>query len=663
MRLFDWLSFIGPVVVSALLLGSGGCGKVGSRQHDPATNSSGGTEDVGGATSSAGAPATTQGGVSDSEGGAGESEGGAGESEGGAGENEGGQAGATNTRPEAFTLTPVSIKTLHFEWTELAGATEYQLFEDVDGAGPAEPLLLAKLSSDTHEYDALVFLPRVIDAHYTLRICIASDCSSTRRARVLDDLAAAIGYVKASNTNAGDVFGTSVALSADGSTMIVGAPSEDSAAHTVDGDQSDNTGLESGAAYVFVRDGLRWSQQAYLKASTTLGGEQFGKQVAISADGNTVAIGALGETSKRGSTELALDSGAAFVFTRSDGSWSEQAMLKSSNSEADDQVGWSVALSADGNTLAVGALGEDSDTRGVAAGTSLANEAAQDSGAAYVFERANDVWTEQAYVKASNTGAGDLFGWSVALSADGTTLAVSARGEASSARGTSSDDSEQADDSAAFSGAVYLFVREQSTWKQQAYLKASNTDQADSFGTALALSAGGDTLAVSAINEQSLATGVDGDQADNSESVCGAVYVFVRHDASWQQQAYIKASNTADHAQFGRALTLSSTGDLLAVGAPGEDGAGSGINSDQVDEDSRRGAAYLFLRRAERWSQSAYLKASNSGVLDAFGGALALSADGGTLAVSAPQERSLATGVGGDQLDDSGGYCGALYLY
>src|SRR5688572_24260362 len=154
----------------------------------------------------------------------------------------------------------------------------------------------------------------------------------------------AISYVKASNTGANDAFGISVALSADGNTLAVGAYFEDSSA---------------GGVYVFGRSGCAWSQQAYVKASNAGAGDAFGVSVALSADGNTLAVGAYFEDSGTpgvNSTpdEAAFSSGAAYVFSRSGGVWSQQAYVKASNTGAGDLFGVSVALSADGNTLAVG---------------------------------------------------------------------------------------------------------------------------------------------------------------------------------------------------------------------------------------------------------------------------------------------------------------------
>jgi hypothetical protein len=147
-------------------------------------------------------------------------------------------------------------------------------------------------------------------------------------------------------------------------------------------------------------------------------------------------------------------------------------------------------------------------------------------------------WSQQAYIKASNTDADDSFGRSVALSGD--TLAVGASLEDSAATGI---DGDQSDNSATNAGAVYVYTRDATgVWSQQAYIKASNTDAEDEFGL-VALS--GDTLAVGAFQEASAASGIDGDQSDNNASNSGAVYVYTRDGAGvWSQQAYIKASNT-----------------------------------------------------------------------------------------------------------------------
>lgn len=336
-----------------------------------------------------------------------------------------------------------------------------------------------------------------------------------------------------------------------------------------------------------------------------------------------------------------------------------RAYIKASNTEAADEFGRALALSGDGNTLAVGAPFEDSAATGI--GGDQADNSAGGAGAVYIYIRSGATWVQQAYVKASNAEAGDAFGIAVALSADGNTLAVGARGEASAATGI---DGDQADNIAANAGAVYVFTRSGIVWTQQAYIKSSNTAADDQFGFAVASSSDGNTLVVGAPGEDSSATGIGGNQADNGNVSSGAVYVFARSGIVWMQQAYIKASNTGSGDQFGSAVAASSDGNTLAVGAPGEDSFATGIGGFQADNSApSSGAAYIYTRSGAVWTQQAYVKALNTGVNDQFGSAIALSGDGNTLAVGAALEDSAASGVGGNQADNTALNAGAAYLY
>src|SRR6266545_3194003 len=199
----------------------------------------------------------------------------------------------------------------------------------------------------------------------------------------------------------------------------------------------------------------------------------------------------------------------------------------------------------------------------------------------------------QAYVKASNTGAADDFGFAVALSSDGNTLAVGTPGEASATSGN------PADNTAPSAGAVYVYTRSGTTWTQQAYIKASNPDAGDQFGTSVALSSDGNTLAVGATGEDSALTGtagiVDETTAGNAAPGAGAVYVFTRVGTAWTQEAYIKASNTGVLDLFGFSVSLSGDGDILAVGAIGESSAATGIGGNQTDNSAAdAGAVYVY---------------------------------------------------------------------
>lgn len=363
-------------------------------------------------------------------------------------------------------------------------------------------------------------------------------------------------YLKASNTDAQDWFGESVAISGD--TVVVGARYESSIATGVDGNQSDNSALGAGAAYVFVRNGTIWSQQAYLKASNTDADDYFGLSVAVA--GETIVVGASGESSSASgvdgdqSDNSAVSAGAAYVFVRSGTNWSQQAYLKASNPDGSDSFGLSVAV--DGETVIVGAPNESSSATDIDGDQS--DNSALASGASYVFVRNGIAWSQQAYLKASNTGASDGFGLRVAISGD--TLVVGAYSEDSSATGVDGDES---DNSAVTAGAAYVFVRSGTSWSQQAYLKASNTGRDDAFGWSVAVS--GDTIVVGAYVEDSNATGIDGNQNDNSASEAGAAYVFLRSGSSWSQQAYLKGSNTDAGDRFGQSVAVS--GETVVAGA------------------------------------------------------------------------------------------------
>lgn len=459
-------------------------------------------------------------------------------------------------------------------------------------------------------------------------------------------------YLKASNTQgekswgSGDEFGFSVAVS--GNTVVVGAPYEDSRAIGVNGNQADNSVRLSGAAYVFVRQGTNWSQQAYLKATPSSANGNFGQAVAI--EGDTIVVGAPGQSSG--------NSAGAYVFIREGTNWTRQASLRGSNTEAGDVFGFAVSLSRD--TLIVGAPYEASNGRGVN-GTQN-NNSTFAAGAAYVFLREGTNWVQQAYLKASNSKVsstpqqdvlGDLFGFSVAV--DGDTIIVGAAEEDSDATGVNGD---QSNTRAPRSGAAYIFVRGGNTWTHQAYLKASNTGRGDSFGGSVAIS--GDTAVVGAYQEDSNARGINSDPNNNSRSNSGSAYVFVRRGADWTQEAYLKASNPDAEDWFGRSVTIS--GDTISVGAPFEDSTATGVNGSQTSNAADgSGAAYLFTRNGTSWSQVAYLKPSNSSFCWAYGFSVALSGD--LFIAGASGEFSNAIGVNGNQRNSNAIDSGAAYLY
>jgi hypothetical protein len=194
----------------------------------------------------------------------------------------------------------------------------------------------------------------------------AADVSVTNHATPLP-----LGEIIPVSTLALDFTGFSVALSADGNTVVFGAPQEDGGSTGTMGDPSMRTTAGAGAAFVYVRSGESFVLQAYIKASAIDPFDQFGTSVALSADGNTLAVSALLEDSAAtgingaDSDDSALNSGAVYVFTRSGSTWSQQAYIKASNAQAQDNFGASVALSGDGDTLIATSPLESSDATGI----------------------------------------------------------------------------------------------------------------------------------------------------------------------------------------------------------------------------------------------------------------------------------------------------------
>ncbi|WP_416401473.1 integrin [Alicycliphilus denitrificans] len=569
-----------------------------------------------------------------------------------------GSNGGNLAAPSGFSVG-YNAKSYQFSWSATPGATRYELVEDPDGASGAQSEATVDSTITANSYTHALagqLLHERINATYRVRACDASGCGAYSAA-ITPDVSKAVGYFKASNTGRGDGFGISVVLSADGSTMAVGAPGEASKATGANGDQADDTASGAGAVYVFTRQGSGWSQQAYLKASNTrlLTNErgypysaQFGARLALSSDGSTLAVGAPREASNtRGvngdqSNTDTPGAGAVYIFQRSSGAWSQQAYMKSSNTapvaEYRDDIaagsyvvnaamfGDGVALSADGRLLAVGAPGEAGNATG--------------GGAVYVFTQGTS-WTQTAYIKPGATGHdGFGFGRAVAFSANGQTLAVSG------------------------GNSVSLFGNDGTGWSVQSVLTGSNTEFNDRFGNQVALSADGGTLAVGAPGETSSGKGINAAPGPRSLARAGAAYVFTRSGGAWNEQAFIKASNTDQDDEFSHSIALSADGNTLAVGAASEAGSSTGLTGNQADNAAGgAGAVFLFQRSGNTWSQRSYTKASNTGAEDAFGSSVALSADGKTLAVGARAEDSLATGVQGNQADNTANNSGAVYLY
>lgn len=268
----------------------------------------------------------------------------------------------------------------------------------------------------------------------------------------------------------GDTFGSSVALSQNGSTLAVGAEDERGTRTGVNADwslYSANANDKYGAAYVLARSGNTWVHQAYLKPTALLTGMRFGTRVRLSSDGNVLAVGVPGDRNARAgiykanNLQTRPDSGAVYVYGRTGTAWAQNAYIKAAVVDAGDKFGEDIALSADGRTLAVGVPHEDSGLPAAAPGAASDN-AIQGSGAVYIFRKPASTWVQHRYIKAPVpdsllAGTGDLFGFRLALSADSSTLAVSAPGEDGAGAGNGLNTGNLLDESLPDSGAVFLY--------------------------------------------------------------------------------------------------------------------------------------------------------------------------------------------------------------
>lgn len=320
---------------------------------------------------------------------------------------------------------------------------------------------------------------------------------------------------------AGDQFGEAVALSGDGTVALVGAPG------------NDDTFFLSGNAYVFARSGSVWSLQDTLYASDPGDNDRFGKAVALNADGTVALIGAWLDGGPGSST------GSAYVFTRSGSTWTEEAKLTANDGADGDNFGLAVALSADGQHALIGAQGDDAG-----------------AGSAYVFNRSGTTWSQQAKLTAGDAAGGDLFGRSVGISDGGQHALI----------GAYLDDASGTED-----GSAYVFVRNGSTWSEQAKLTASDAASNDQFGYSVAISGNGIMALVGANAE------------DEGGSDAGAAYVFRRSGSAWIEVNKLIPSDAAQNDFFGRTASLNADGSYALVGADGDDDNG---------DDS--GSAYVF---------------------------------------------------------------------
>jgi uncharacterized delta-60 repeat protein len=334
------------------------------------------------------------------------------------------------------------------------------------------------------------------------------------------------------------------AVSISGDTAIVGVrPKPDSE-------------TAPGAAYIFIRSGATWTEQARLVAGNNSGRrDYFGTAVAISGD--TAVVGDTNGFTDDGSFTGRL--GAAYVFVRSAGVWSFKKKLLANKKVGNDQFGHSVAIS--GGLVIVGAPWDD-----------FTFPVTSQRGAAYVFAGAGDSWSQQAMLVPRNGVAGDEFGTAVAISGNYAIIGAPYRNDGD--------------------GSAYIFAGSDTGWSAKEELTGDDATPGERFGSSVAIS--GDTAIAGVLHDVS------------RNSTLGAAYVFVRSGTTWPRQQKLAGDSTADRF-FGYSVAIGN--DVAVVGDPFDDQTTLTVP----------GTAYVFSRSSGKWSQTLRLTASDGAVADGFG--------------------------------------------
>jgi len=368
-----------------------------------------------------------------------------------------------------------------------------------------------------------------------------------------------------------DYFGSAVAVSGDGTTALIGARLDE-----------EPNGTDGGAAYVFTAEGGSWTQQSKLTPADGESTEEFGNAVAVSSDGTTALVGTADDTDPDGERV-----GAGYIFAADSGSWTQQAKLDMDDADTSDNFVEAVALSSDGTTALVGTP-IDGDPNGLYAGS------------AYVFGGVDGSWTQQAKLVPDDGDTNDGFGYSVAVSGDGTTALIGARLDE--------------DPNGRNAGSAYIFEDNGGSWRQQTKLSPDDGEVAAWFGESVGLSDAGTTALIGAVNQ---------DGPDDVET--GATFVFDSANGAWDHEATLTPDRGSKSDLFGGSVAVSRDGTTALVGAK---------NSDQPNGRGA-GSAYVFDVTGDGWTLRRELTSESRNLNDSFGASLDVSNDGTTALVGA----------------------------
>lgn len=503
--------------------------------------------------------------------------------------------------PVEPSLSHVQPKTYRFDWVDAPDATYYQLLESADGEADYE-LVEAGIGKDVERYDHVVPLHLRSRASYKLRTCNEIGCVESDDISVQGNLANAIGYIKGADDSG---FGKSMDLSGDGSTLAVyhGKTHEVSLYRLAVASEAD----------WILSDTLDFS--AYANADSL-----SAYSVSLNHEGTVLAVGlpqafvnncecgagSVHVYDRRQATESEAPSEDSALLQEE---WDLQVILTHPDfGRTNDRFGYTVAINKFGSQVFASVRG----------GNQIVG-----------FDRESD------WESTSSISLDVVYDDLEYISDVGTSMQLSANADVLAINVTS-------DYNADISKYVNVYRRNvNGEWDLEGALYAPISSECceefygdkDGFGSSMAISADGNTIAVGAPLEDSQSAGINGEQDDDSMDDSGAVYVYTRGDGSWQEQAYIKASNPYTLDFFGYSLSLSDDGNLLAVGAWEEASGALGIGGDETaDTFNGVGAGYVFSRAGTQWSQTSYLKPTNLNTN--FGEAISISGNGDTLFIS-----------------------------
>jgi len=365
-------------------------------------------------------------------------------------------------------------------------------------------------------------------------------------------------------------FDISIAISSDGSRVAVGGNGISSEEH-----------VNVGVVYIFLKTSTGWTQEARLVASNEPANKWFGNSVAISANGSTIVVGA-------GNYNINPNvAGSAYIFLRTGTTWTQVSKLAPNDGKKGDCFGGSVAISADGARVAIGAMWED-----------LGNTPR--AGAVYIFSRSAYVWSQEAKLVASDRTSFANFGNSVSISGNGDKVII---GEYES----KSQEIYRA-------GAAYIFSRNGVNWAQESKLVASDKAANDTFGYSVSISGDGSRVAIGSPN------------CDIENAGCaGAVYVFSHDNVTWVQEAKLTANDGNAYDNFGWSVSMSSDGARVAIG----------VRCSSPADVVKAGAAYIFSWDGTMWSHKSKLVAGDKSINDFFGHSIAISSNGARVVIGA----------------------------